>query len=192
MKRGVSTVVPEVDPRGFVVVDTETTGLHDPARVIEVALVFVSPLGNIETSWTSLIRGGGSAGGPRLEKIHGIRDSDLVRAPSFATLATPILESFRGRVVFAHNSKFDRARLNYELTLAQRRVLPELGCTMYLGSHLGHGILRLAEATARFGIPLTSAHAAHEDALATARLLSHYMRDHPRGFKAYLSKKGFA
>jgi len=192
MRREISTVLPKVASRGFVVIDTETTGLHDPARVIELALVFVSPLGKVEASWTSLVRGDGSAGGSRLEKIHGIRDADLAGAPSFASLAPSILQSIDGRVVFAHNSKFDRARLNYELTLARRRTLPELGCTMYLGSSLGHGIMRLGEATERFGIPLAGAHAAHEDAMATAGLLAHYMKHHSDGFHSYLRRKGFA
>jgi len=191
MRRGISTSLPRVSPRGFVVVDTETTGLRDPARVIEIALIFLSPNGKVEASWTSLLKGDGSAGGRHLERIHGIRDEDLTRAPTFAKLANPILESLHGRTVFAHNAKFDRARLNYELGLLRRRKLDELGCTMYLGSHLGHGILRLSEATKRFGVPLASAHAAHEDAMATAKLLSHYMKHHSEGFRSYLEKKGF-
>ena len=160
-------------------------------NIDEIALIFLSPNGKVEASWTSLLKGDGSAGGRHLERIHGIRDEDLTRAPTFAKLANPILESLHGRTVFAHNAKFDRARLNYELGLLRRRKLDELGCTMYLGSHLGHGILRLSEATKRFGVPLASAHAAHEDAMATAKLLSHYMKHHSEGFRSYLEKKGF-
>jgi DNA polymerase-3 subunit epsilon len=191
MNRGISTAPPQVLPNGFVVVDTETTGLHDPARVIEIALVFMSPLGKIENVWTSLVRGDGSAGGPRLERIHGIRDADLVSAPTFASLAPKILHSFGGRIVFAHNAAFDRSRLSYEFSLLRRRALPAFGCTMHLGNHLGHGILKLADAANRFGISHENAHAALPDAVAAAELLRHYMRSNRDGFRNYLAKKGF-
>ena len=191
MNRGISSRVPRVPGKGFVVIDTETTGLHDPARIIEIAMVFVSPSGKVEDSWTTLVKGDGSAGGRRLEQIHGIRDHDLVKAPTFGQIATEVLGAMQGRVVFAHNAKFDRARINYELRLLRRSLLPELGCTMYLGQRLGHGLLKLDEAIDAFAIRRATAHCAHDDALATAHLLGVYMRNHPQGFRSYLSHKGF-
>lgn len=189
--RGISLKIPKVQSRGFVVLDTETTGLHDPARVIELALIFMSPDGLIEETWTTLLKGDGHAGGPRLESIHGIRNSDLVRAPTFAQIAPSFEEAIRGRLIFGHNSKFDRARINYELGLERRRLLPELPCTMYLGKQLGHGQLKLDDAIDHFGIHRVNAHCAYDDALATAHLLRHYMVSNRRGVDAYLRGKGF-
>jgi len=192
MNRGISTKIPRLPGTGFVVIDTETTGLHDPARVIEIAMVFVSPSGKVEDSWTTLVKGDGSAGGRSLERIHGIRDQDLVKAPAFGQIAPEVLGAMKGRGVFAHNAKFDRARINYELRLLKRTPLPELGCTMYLGQRLGHGLLKLDQAIDNFAIRRTTAHCAHDDALATAHLLGVYIKNHPQGFRSYLSHKGFA
>jgi DNA polymerase III epsilon subunit-like protein len=175
-----------------VVLDTETTGLHDPARVIELALVFVSPTGAIQDSWSTLLRGEGSAGGSRLERIHGITDAELRHAPEFREIAPALPQAFAGRVVFGHNSKFDRARLNYELGLLRRPMLSELACTMYLGKSLGYGQLRLDDAIDEFGIERASAHCAHDDALATAALLGIYIKEDGSGVKNYLQRKGFA
>lgn len=183
--------VPSVGGPGFVVLDTETTGLHDPARVIELALVFLSPVGELQGSWSTLIKGNGSAGGPRLERIHGITDADLRGAPDFGDLHTGLRRALAGRIPIGHNSKFDRARLNYELQLVRQPKLPEMACTMYLGSHLGHGILRLDDAIEQFGIKRSVAHQAHADALATAHLLRHYLSTDMRGTRSYLSRKGF-
>ncbi len=190
--RGISLKIPEVPRKGFVVLDTETTGLHDPARVIEVALVFMSPTGRIETSWTTLVKGDGHSGGPHLERIHGIRSSDLTKAPTFGQIASAFEEAVNGRIVFGHNSKFDRARINFELGLLRRRLLPELPCTMYLGKKLGHGQLRLDDAIRQFGIHRKNAHCAHDDALATAELLKIYLESDRRGVAGYLRAKGFS
>lgn len=189
--RSVSTRIPEIPGPGFVVLDTETTGLHDPARVIELALVFMSPKGAVQHSWSTLIRGNGSAGGPRLERIHGIADSDLRGAPDFREIAPGLSRALAGRIVFGHNAKFDRARINYELGLLSRPLLPELACTMYLGMRLGYGRLRLDDAIESFGIDREAAHCAHDDALATAELLRLYLDEDGPGVRAYLQSKGF-
>jgi DNA polymerase-3 subunit epsilon len=189
--RTISLNIPKVPNQGFVVLDTETTGLHDPARVIELALIFMSPAGQIESTWTTLLRGDGHAGGPKLERIHGIRDSDLVQAPTFKQIAEEFKDAVQGRLIFGHNSKFDRARINFELGLIRHSLLPELPCTMYLGMHLGHGQLRLDDAIDLFGINRVNAHCAYDDALATAELLKHYMISDRRGVDSYLRNKGF-
>lgn len=191
VSRGVSLKIPQLQQKGFVVLDTETTGLHDPARVIEVALVFLTPAGKIEGSWTTLLKGDGHSGGPGLERIHGIRSSDLKNAPTFGQIAPAFEKAVSGRIVFGHNSKFDRARLNYELRLLRRQLLPELPCTMYLGMKLGHGQLRLDDAIRQFGIHRENAHCAHDDALATAELLKFYLESDSRGVASYLRGKGF-
>lgn len=190
--RGISLRIPNVQKRGFVVLDTETTGLHDPARVIELALVFMSPDGRIESSWTTLLKGDGHSGGPKLERIHGIRNADLVKAPEFRSIAPAFEAALQGRLVFGHNAKFDRARINFELGLVRRRLLPELPCTMYLGKHLGHGQLKLDDAINQFGISRAKAHCAYDDALATAELLKFYLSTNKPGVDTYLRNKGFS
>ena len=189
--RTISLNIPKVPNQGFVVLDTETTGLHDPARVIELALIFMSPAGQIESTWTTLLHGDGHSGGPKLERIHGIQNSDLVQAPTFEQIAEEFEDAVQGRLIFGHNAKFDRARINFELGLVNRSLLPELPCTMYLGLHLGHGQLKLDDAIALFGIHRVNAHCAYDDALATAELLKHYMINDRKGVDSYLRDKGF-
>lgn len=190
MARQISTQIPAVGRGGFVVVDTETTGLHDPARVIEIALVFTDIAGNVERSWTTLVKGDGTSGGSRVRAIHGIHDHQLQAAPTFASLAPTIADALRGRIVIGHNAKFDRARLNYEFRLLRKPELPELACTMYLGMHLGYGQLRLDDAIQQFGIKRAIAHCAEDDALATADLLRYYLKRHRALVDEYLLKKG--
>ena len=189
--RGVSLNIPKMPSRGYVILDTETTGLHDPSRVIELALVFMSLSGEIEDTWTTLLKGDGHAGGSRLERVHGIKSADLKRAPSFGQIVTKLEKALYGRLVFGHNSKFDRARLNYELALESRTLLPELPCTMNLGKYLGYGQLKLDDAIDYFGITRKNAHCAFDDALATAELLQVFMETHPAEFESYLTKKKF-
>lgn len=190
MARQISAHVPKVAPGGFVVIDTETTGLHDPARVIEIALVFTDRAGNVERSWTTLVKGDGTSGGSRVRAIHGIHDHQLHEAPTFATIAPAVSHALKDRIVIGHNAKFDRARLNYELRLLRKPELPELACTMYLGIYLGYGQLRLDDAIQQFGIKRTTAHCAEDDALATAELLRYYLTRHTATVDEYLRKKG--
>ena len=173
------------------VLDTETTGLHDPARVIELAMVFLSPTGEFQESWSTLIRGDGSAGGSRLERIHGISDRDLAGAPEFREIQPGFQQALVGRIPIGHNAKFDRARLNYEISRLKKAPLPEMACTMYMGMRLGFGQLRLDDAIEQFGISRANAHNAHDDALATADLLRVYLEADPRGVRSYLRNKGF-
>jgi len=191
MTRQISTQVPKVGPGGFVIIDTETTGLHDPARVIELALVFTDKAGRIERSWTTLVKGDGTSGGSRVRAIHGIYDHQLHAAPTFASIAPAVSRALKGRIVIGHNAKFDRARLNYELRLLRKPDLPELVCTMYLGMYLGYGQLRLDDAIKQFGISRITAHCAEDDALAAAELLRYYLKRHTQAVDEYLLKKGF-
>ncbi len=69
--------------RGFAVIDLETTGLfpqkHD--RIVEVAIVHVSPEGIVEGVWETLVNPMRDMGAQR---IHGISAAAVARAPSSA------------------------------------------------------------------------------------------------------------
>src|SRR5688572_23448421 len=80
----------------FAVVDCETTGLFPGAhhRIIELAVVQLSPTGEREAEWHTLVnpeRDLGDAG------IHGIRGRDVIEAPTFRDLAGTVLELLGGR-----------------------------------------------------------------------------------------------
>lgn len=165
---------------GYAVVDVETTGLfpggHD--RVVEVAVVQVSPDGEPEASWTTLVNPGRDLGP---QHVHGISAADVLRAPTFDRIAGALAELMAGRVFVAHNASFDMrflraefAALGYDVPVVPETCL----CTMRWAARLlPPGTPRtLAGCCAHVGIPLEGAHAALVDARATAALLAHYLR----------------
>lgn len=185
-ERRCSTKVPKVASKGFVVLDTETTGTGGDSRVVEIGLVFVSPRGNIEKTFNTLLRGDGTSGSFRAKLVHHIRNADLIGAPRFSQIAPAFIKAIEGRTIFAHKASFDLARINYELTRARVRKVKQMGCTLRLGVDLGYGVLSLEKAVERFGLFHQIPHQALDDALATAELLQHYMKSHREEFRQYL------
>jgi len=178
---------PNVAPRGFVVLDTETTGTGGDSRIVEIGLVFVSTRGRVEKTFNTLLYGDGTSGSFGAKRVHHIRNVDLIGAPRFSQIAPALMKAVEGRTLFAHNSAFDLARLNYELQLARRRKINRMGCTLKLGVYLGYGRLKLEKAVDEFGLFHQIPHQALDDALATAQLLQHYMSTHRDEFRQFLN-----
>lgn len=161
----------------FVVVDCETTGLHPSAhhRIVELALVEVEGRGKPVEAWCSLLNPDRDLGPT---EVHRVRGRDLRDAPSFDEVLGEVLDRLAGRVIVAHNARFDCAFLEHELTRAGVDVtpLPSL-CTMELAGRLGIGgsRMRLADCCAAVGAMTASDHTAEADALACAELLTAYL-----------------
>lgn len=165
---------------GYAVVDVETTGLFPGGsdRIVEVAVVHVSPDGERERSWTTLLNPGRDLGP---QHVHGIAAADVLGAPTFADVAGTLAELLAGRVFVAHNASFDArfvaaeyAALGYDVPVVPETCL----CTMRWSGRLLPGVAprTLAGCCAHVGIPLEGAHAALVDATATAELLGYYLR----------------
>jgi len=172
----------------YVVIDTETTGLHSDARVIELAMVVVSADGKIRDHFSTLLRGDGTVGNQFAARVHGIKSHQLASAPTFKEIFHSYEEFIDGRIPVAHNASFDRARINYELELIRKKPLEIMACTLSLGIELGYGKLKLSEAASQFGIDTGRSHRALDDAKATAHLLAIYMKKNRVGTDAYLSR----
>jgi hypothetical protein len=73
-------------PRGYAVVDTETTGLFTGFRhrIAEVAVIHVDPDGTVTDEWSTLLNPDRDLGP---QAIHGIRAADVRRAPRFEEMA---------------------------------------------------------------------------------------------------------
>ena len=161
--------------RGFAVVDLETTGLHPDYhhRVVELAIVTLGPDGQRETDWATLINPERDVGASH---IHGLTASDLVDAPRFCDVAGDVVAQLAGRVLVAHNLRFDVAFLAAELA----RVDADLGmtegiCTLGLASRFGIvGQRTLPSCCEALGVDLTEHHSALGDAVAVALLLRAY------------------
>ena len=157
------------------VVDLETTGLFPSRsnRVIEIALVAVSPDGEPVDEWHSLVNARRDLGET---PIHGITAELVNQAPSFEDLLGDILRFIDGRRLVAHNAAFDRRFLEAEF----ERVGAALGmletlCTMRLASRMG--IARsLEDCCVATEIENTAPHVAIGDARATAELFAYLLK----------------
>ena len=170
----------------FVVIDTETTGLHAESRVIEIAMVVVDIKGKVKDHYSTFLRGDGTVGHPMAARVHGIKTHQIASAPTFKEIFPMYLEFIDGRIPVAHNASFDRARINYELKLIRKKQLETMACTLSLGVELGYGKLKLGEAARQFGIETGQAHRALDDAKATADLLRCYMKKNRGATNDYL------
>jgi DNA polymerase-3 subunit epsilon len=158
------------------VIDVETTGLspwrHD--RIVELAVVVVTPDGVVQQEYETLVNPERDMGPTR---IHRIAAGDVVKAPRFREIAGDLVEILRGvQVIGGHNVSFDR---NFLVKEYERHgvVLPELPllCTC---RHFGRNSL---EACCReFGIDFEGApHRALIDARATAKLITSLCSEEP-------------
>jgi DNA polymerase-3 subunit epsilon len=163
----------------YAVIDIETTGLS-PAhhhRIIEVAVVLVDDDGNLVYEWETLLNPQRDVGAT---EIHGLTGADVYAAPTFAQVAAELGALLRGRVAVAHNLSFDAPflaaeyeRLGYAVPLDRTSGL----CTMRLASrYLPSGPRTLEACCDCIGCQIQSAHAALDDARATAGLLSYYIQ----------------
>src|SRR6476620_11660935 len=151
----------------YAVVDTETTGLSPNLRhrIAEVAVVLVDESGKVEAEWSTLVNPERDLGP---QHIHGIRGADVREAPRFEDIAGHLVDLLRGRVLAAHNLRFDRMfldaefdRLGVPFPLAHNMGL----CTMTLSSSLLSGSGRsLRDCCAAANVPLTGWHSALADA----------------------------
>lgn len=163
----------------YAVIDIETTGFS-PAhhhRILEVGVVLVDDAGGVVYEWETLVN-------PERDiaatEVHGLTAADVYAAPTFGQIAGELKSLLAGRVPVAHNLAFDGpflaaefARVGYPVPLTTTSGL----CTMRLAScYLPDGRRTLEACCTCIGCRIECAHAALDDARATAQLLSHYMR----------------
>jgi DNA polymerase III epsilon subunit family exonuclease len=172
----------------YLVIDTETTGFHAESRIIELAMVVITSEGKITEEFSTFLHGDGTVGHPMAARVHGIKTHQVASAPKFKEIYRTYSELTDGRIPVAHNASFDRARINYELSLIRKRHMDSMACTLSMGVELGYGKLKLAEAARQFGIETGQAHRALDDARATAHLLRYYMKKNRGGTIAYLAQ----
>lgn len=162
----------------FAVVDFETTGILPSYhhRVVEIGITHVEADGTVSGHWETLINPERDLGPQR---IHGVKAAQVLQAPVFSDIAPDIAELLQGRVFVAHNASFDLRFLNAEFERAGYGIWGEIPhlCTMRLGAQFGlGGSPALSYACECFGIQNALAHSAGADSLATAQLLSAYLR----------------
>jgi DNA polymerase-3 subunit epsilon len=164
---------------GYAVIDLETTGLAPSYghRVIEIGIVHVTPDGEVEQTFETVVHPGRDLGPVH---IHRLRGADMAGAPTFADVAGDLVDRLQGRVVVAHNAAFEARFLHAEFErLGHRSPFGQAStalCTMRLAQEFLPGSGRkLADCCSAYDIELVDAHEALADAHATARLLGAYI-----------------
>lgn len=156
-----STRTPE-----WVVIDTETTGLTNDDRIVEIAALAINPetMEPVE-QFVTLLHPERDTGA---SSVHGISAEMVEDSPRFAEIAEKFARFLNGRVLVAHNLKFDVGFLEREFHRAGVDLNLGRGfCTWSQGTHTS-----LAKACEERGIPLEGAHRAEADARATWKLFS--------------------
>jgi DNA polymerase III subunit epsilon len=159
--------------RPLVFLDLETTGAtahYD--RVTEIGLVEVDR-GNFVGDWSSLVNPERRIP-PAIQSLTGITDAMVADAPTFADLAPALHERLEGKVLVAHNARFDYGFLRNEFRRVGLRYSPKVLCTVKLSRRLfpherRHNLDSLIE---RHGLACDSRHRA----LADARVLWDFTR----------------
>ena len=117
------------------VVDIETTG-SDPAsdRITEIAVLEVDGF-EVRDAWSTLVNPGVRLPTP-IQALTGITEEMLAGAPRFATLAEDLHERLQGRLLVAHNARFDYGFLRREFERAGIRFHARTLCSVRLSRRL--------------------------------------------------------
>jgi len=159
----------------FACFDVETTGLdYRIDRVIEIAVLRLSPDGNIEGEWSTLVNAGTNSLG-RID-IHGIQPSWLETAPSFQEIAGDLAMALSGCVPVAHNAPFDQNFLELEWKRAGLGAM-ELLSLDTLEIARNHGLPgRLGSLAEALQVPSLNEHQALGDCQTLGKILSSFLK----------------
>lgn len=163
----------------FAIVDLETTGTHPlKDRITEIGLIEVDG-GTVTGSWSKLLN-------PQMiipeqvQFITGI-DHDLVKvAPLFDELADGLFSRLEGRILVAHNARFDYAFLKNSFKRLGYQYSPLVLCTVKLSKQLNpqfpaHKLDYLIE---HYCLQCSNRHRAMDDAMVLWDLFGCWIKEH--------------
>jgi DNA polymerase-3 subunit epsilon len=162
----------------LVILDVETTGANPVYdRITEVGLIEVERGGSV-AEWSSLVNPGARIP-PAIQSLTGITDDMVALAPSFAELAEQLLARLEGKLLVAHNARFDYGFLRNEFRRAGMRYSSRVLCTVKLSRRLFPRESRhnLDALMARHDLACEARHRALGDARAVWRLLDRWRRE---------------
>jgi DNA polymerase-3 subunit epsilon len=151
--------------RPLVFLDLETTGATASFdRITEVGLIEVAD-GRVEREWSTLVNPQMRIP-PFIEALTGINDGMVALAPTFADIAGALKSRLDGRLLVAHNARFDYGFLRHEFERAGIKYSSDLICTVKLSRKLfpGHARHNLDSLMERHGVSCDARHRALGDA----------------------------
>ena len=164
------------------IVDLETTGANASwDRITEIALIEIDG-GGISGEWSTLVNPQ-TAIPPAIQALTGITNDMVAHAPTFAELARGLHERLAGRVVVAHNARFDYGFLRHAFEREGIRYAARTLCTVKLSRRLypGHARHNLDSLIARHGLKCRARHRAPGDADAVWQFLRVAAAEHGAG-----------
>ncbi|PWI19243.1 DEDDh family exonuclease [Streptomyces sp. Act143] len=159
---------PAAYPKGYAVVDVETTGLARDDRIISAAVYRLDARGEVEDHWYTLVN---PERDPGPVWIHGLTSDVLEGAPLFQDIAEEFSARLEGRVLVAHNAVFDWQMIAREYARAEREApVRQRLCTIALSKELALPLPnhKLESLAAHFGVVQQRAHHALDDARVLA------------------------
>jgi len=149
----------------LIFLDLETTGmLAAEERITEIGLIEVAN-GAFVDSWSQLVNPQKSIP-PFIEALTGITNAMVEHAPSFEQLAPGLFERLQGKLLVAHNARFDYGFLRNEFARLDMPYESRVLCTVKLSRKLfpeqrRHNLDSLIE---RHGLNCSARHRALGDA----------------------------
>lgn len=149
----------------LVFLDLETTGATPTSdRITEIGLVEVEN-GKILDRWSQLVNPGTRIP-PFIESLTGITQAMVENEPSFAQIAQALFDRLQGKILIAHNARFDYGFLRNEFQRLGLYYRAKVLCTVKLSralfpKHRRHNLDSLIE---RHGLVCHARHRALGDA----------------------------
>lgn len=163
----------------FAIIDVETThGDPQKGRIIEAATVVHDGVQELDR-WNTLVHPRAEIP-PFIQRLTGITPLMLEGAPLFPAVARSLQLATAGRVMVAHNVRYDMTVLQYEFARSGLPFHPDTLCTERLCRQLmpGRFYYNLASVCRYVGISTGHRHRAAHDAQATLSLLLHLINEH--------------
>lgn len=166
-----------INSLSFCVIDLETTGGNaQKDRIIEIGMVKIRE-SKIAEQKSFLIN-------PLvpipefIQKLTNISQNDVKDSPTIDAVIDDVVDFIGDDIIVAHNTSFDVPFLNGVLKRLKKNILEnKVICTNVMTKYLIPEILNsnLNYMSKLFNIEHSKAHRAHDDALATAKLLLRYL-----------------
>ena len=167
--------------RSVVFLDLETTGATATRdRITEVGLIEVDN-GRFIREWSSLVNPGMSIPSG-IQALTGISNDMVALAPRFEEIARELYEVIDGRVLIAHNARFDYGFLKNEFRRLGKTFTAPVLCTVKLSRKLfpQHPRHNLDSLMNRHGIHCDARHRALGDARVLWELAKQWRQEpHP-------------
>jgi DNA polymerase-3 subunit epsilon len=165
--------------RSLVFIDLETTGAATTVdRITEIGLIEVEN-GEYVREWSTLVNPQMDIP-PFIEALTGISNDMVAGAPPFADVAAELQARLGGKLLVAHNARFDYGFLRAEFGRLATEYASDLVCTVKLSRRLfpGHARHNLDSLMQRHDVICDARHRALGDARVLWDLISIW-RTHP-------------